>query len=137
MNRYVLLMRHGKHEAAGPSATTSRKLSGDGEKETREVTERLASVLQELKDDNDLSISIGAFYRAGTDEVVSTANLVVHVLGNQLQCDAKHHADLDPASFKPYRNINKHVELVGFLKEKLSSQSGSNAILIIGHQPLL
>jgi phosphohistidine phosphatase SixA len=117
MSRYVLLMRHGKHEAAGPSATTSRKLSGDGEKETREVAERLASVLQELKDDNDLSISIGDLYRAGTDEVLSTANLVVHVLGNHLQCAPEHHADLDPTSFKPYRNINKHVQLVGFSKK--------------------
>ena len=46
--KYILLMRHGEHEAAGPSDRPIRRLTDRGKKETAEVAERLVSVIKEL-----------------------------------------------------------------------------------------
>ena len=81
MTKYVLLMRHAKHEAAGSGASAQRKLSEEGEKETREAAETLASVIEELKDDDKLAISIGAIWRAQSAEVVATSEVMKDALG--------------------------------------------------------
>ncbi len=140
MTKYVLLMRHGRHEAAEQSYPwpRQRKLSREGEQDTRAVAERLASVLQELKTEDDLVISIGEFWIASSDEVVATATVVKEVLKDQLQCPPKLVKDLNPAVFKPYTNAEKKNESLASKIEKFfNDNSEQNAILIIGHQPFL
>jgi hypothetical protein len=101
------------------------------------VSGLLASVLKELKGNEDLSISIGAIWRAHTDEVVETSNIVIRELGDLVNIQPKHVQDLEPSSFKPYKNLKKHESLVKGLKKELKEIEDGNAILVIGHQPLL
>lgn len=137
MIKYIMFMRHGEHEANDASPSPQRRLTKNGEKETREVAELLASVLRELADDVDLSISIGAIWRAHTDEVVETSNIVIKELGDLVSLQPSHIQDLEPSSFKPYKNLKKHESLVKSLKKELNEMEDGNAILVIGHQPLL
>lgn len=136
--KYLLLMRHGSHGAPTQNSDKpARGLSSEGEAQTREVAERLASVLAEFNDDVDLSISIGAFYYATTPEAVATSNLVAHVLGPHLTHPPERYSALNPSSFRPYRNTGSHLLLLDFLKGIYYSRSDANTILIVGHQPLL
>ncbi len=86
MTEYVLLMRHGRHEVADQSHPEQRKLSSEGEKETRVVAERLKSWLKELNTHEDFRISIGRFWIAETGEANATATVVKEVLGDLLEC---------------------------------------------------
>jgi phosphohistidine phosphatase SixA len=137
MTTFVLLIRHGEHEAVSSSPSPQRRLTEKGEKEAREVAKLLASVLKELEDDEDLSISIGAIWRAHTDEVLGTSNIVIQELGDLVTVQPKHAQNLEPSSFKPYKNLKKHESLVKDLKIELKTLEDGNAILVIGHQPLL
>jgi phosphohistidine phosphatase SixA len=158
--KYVMLMRHGEHEAVESSLSPKRWLTKKGEEETRAVAERLRFVLRQL--DGDDKISIGVIWRAHTDEVLATSKLVIEVLGDLIQSmpedvkDAKDVKvnvnvedvkDLEPATFKPYKNMETHVHLADKLRYTLTALMDSkateptttkpNAILVIGHQPLL
>jgi phosphohistidine phosphatase SixA len=135
MTKYILLMRHGEHETKGPSDTPVRRLTDRGREETAEVTKVLASMLKELKDDKDLSISIGVIWQAKTQEAAKTAEVVTKILGSLAKCTPE--PDLNPVKFNPYRNTKTHVDLAKKLKKLLTSPSETNAVLVIGHQPLL
>jgi phosphohistidine phosphatase SixA len=137
MTKYILLMRHGEHETKGSSDTPVRRLTDRGRKETAEVTKVLASMLKELKDDKDLSISIGAIWRAETQEAAKTAEVVTKTLGSLAKCTPKPIPALAPLKFNPYLNTKTHVDLAKELKELVTLQTNKNAVLVIGHQPLL
>lgn len=144
MTKYLLLMRHGLHEASKPTLLDQckqRKLSCKGEKDTNEVSERLAEVLKEFNGHEDTKISIGAVWYAGTDEVNATLDVVKNVLRKKLQCDIepmeKQAEELDPSVFKPYVNTESHVKFVEKLAETFCSHEDKNAVFVIGHQPFL
>jgi phosphohistidine phosphatase SixA len=137
MTKYILLMRHGGHETKGPADAPVRRLTDKGRKETAEVTKVLAQVLVEMKDGTDPSISIGAIWRAETQEAAKTAEVVTKTLGSLVKCTPEPIPALAPLKFNPYRNTKTHVDLAKELKELVTSKTNKNAILVIGHQPLL
>lgn len=137
MTNYVLLMRHGRHEAADRSHPEQMKLSRVGEKETRAVAERLESWLQELKKDADFAISIGALWIADTAEVNATVTVVKEVLGDLLKCPTESVEDLNPAVFKAFTNTKKHETFAHKIEDYFNANQEHNAVLVIGHQPFL
>ncbi|NUO09971.1 MAG: hypothetical protein HUU08_15075 [Candidatus Brocadia sp.] len=144
MTKYLLLMRHGSHESSKATSSEQykqRKLSDKGEKHTREVSGALAEVLQAFGGQDDIKISIGAVWRAGTDEVVATLDVVKNVLWERLQCNIepieKHVKELDPSVFNPYINTESHIAFVKSLADIFSKMKTNNAVFIIGHQPFL
>jgi phosphohistidine phosphatase SixA len=56
MTKYLLLMRHGKHEADRPGRPEKRKPSTEGEKDFRGFVEKRTEVLAELRGDKETSI---------------------------------------------------------------------------------
>jgi phosphohistidine phosphatase SixA len=137
MTKYVLLMRHAQHETAGPGQPVQRKLSEDGVTQTKAVGERLASVLDDLSRDDELAIRLGPVWRAGSDEVIETSERIINELGGGSASRPEYVKELDPASFQPYRDIGISAALRKRLIDDLSKSSDDNAVLIIGHQPLL
>lgn len=116
MTKYVLLMRHGRHEVVDRSQPEQMKLSRDGEQETRAAAERLESWLQELKKDADFAISIGAYL---------------------LKCPTESVEDLNPAVFKAFTNTKKHETFAHKIEDYFNANPEHNAVLVIGHQPFL
>jgi phosphohistidine phosphatase SixA len=147
MTKYILLMRHGEHEAAGRTTRSKaerelprrhkRRLSKRGTKETVEVADRLKSVLLDLRADAELALTIAECWTASTDESRATARNVGRVLGDLLPSEPKILAELNPDSFQPYANREKHTIMASRIVKALDSQVGKNALLIIGHQPFL
>jgi phosphohistidine phosphatase SixA len=151
MTKYLLLMRHGKHEAApakgrsfGPRQPAGRRLSTEGEKETRQVIEKLVEVLKELKGDTEpsieggteLSIDLKEIWRATTDEATKTADVVRQVLGD-LSYKYVPRQDLNPMAFKGYENSGKHKDVARCFKARVLNGAGNDAVLLVGHQPFL
>lgn len=135
--KYILLMRHGEHEAAGPSDSPIRRLTNKGKSETAEVAGRLASVIAELSTSERNRIAIASIWTATTEEVRKTEEVVRKELKGHLPCETEPKEAFDPTEFGPYENTGAHTHLSRALKELASTLSGGNAILAIGHQPLL
>lgn len=139
MTKYLLLMRHGKHEAdlSSPlSPPAARKLSADGLKETKDVVEKLGEVLKELSGDDELAINLRNVWVASSDEVIETIEVVRNVL-NEPALNYQIVEHLNPAVFKAYRNIEKHKEVTQQVKEALLPGDAHEAVMLIGHQPFL
>ncbi len=108
MNKYVLLMRHGKHETAGPSNSPGCRLTKEGKSETKNVAGRLASALDELKINPELRMCIGGFWTADSDEAKKTADVVSKVLGELADCTPEAVQGLKPIEFNAYKNTGIH-----------------------------
>jgi phosphohistidine phosphatase SixA len=134
MTSYLLLMRHAKHEAGPNDRAGGRKLSTDGENETKDVIEKLADMLREFRSDMDLSFNIKEIWRADTSEVIQTTDVVHAILKEP---SIKNVTGLNPASFNPYKNTKKHSQVAECFREWASNPTENKAILVIGHQPFL
>jgi len=135
--KYLLLARHGRHESVG-STFSGRKLSPEGERETVEVANRLRSVLQELRDPSGSAVRIEAIWRADTSETLATSKVFQNALRDVIPRARLCVIDeLGPQCFEPYRNTKSHEALCERLSKTVLSQVAGNAILVVGHQPLL
>lgn len=136
--KYILLMRHGEHEAAGPSDRPIRRLTDRGKKETAEVAEHLGSVIKELGKSEQDRISIGAVWCATTEEAQKTEKVVQKTLNGQVVCEAEDRPDLNPDEFGAYENTGASIKISRELKKRaIGLADDYNAILVVGHQPLL
>jgi len=134
MTNYLMLMRHAKHEVDPNDRAGGRKLSTDGENETKDVIEKLADMRREFKNDMDLSFNIKEIWRADTPEVIKTTEVVHTILKEPL---IKNVIDLNPAYFNPYKNTKTHSHVAELLGKWASGPKENKAVLVIGHQPFL
>jgi len=152
--RFVLLMRHAKHQPARMAAmersednvnvsdrsTPARELSSEGKEETKAVAERLKEHIKQWR----VSISLAGMIGAGSDEAKATAE-AVQVVFPELNLET---ADLLTPEIAFAEDSFKRDGASG-LAQKIKSELGrtvthslpnpneGSAILIVGHQPIL
>jgi phosphohistidine phosphatase SixA len=137
--RFVLLMRHGEPARIGAEEMTG--LSQQGEKEVAEVASTLAHALNEMPVGGGPRIDVGTIWHANSPEATATAGLLDAALGSVGPAAGPESKSLlDPTVFGAYGNTDAHKRLVKKIAEQFkewSEGSSHNAIVIVGHQPLL
>ena len=126
--RYILLGRHGKGNPQGALSIKSRILSRSAERETRET----ASALREecAAPSGGHTVSIGRVLHGNHCYTQESAAIFAEALGAGQKPDD----DLDPEQFRSLVDTEAVAER---LRSSVEDLTGTNAILVIGHEPQL
>lgn len=134
MKKYLLLMRHAGHEAASSDYARTRQLSDVGRKQVAEVGDRLASVLAGPSE----HISLGKIFYAPSDEAKESGAAIQQRLRTKVAMDPE--IDLSTDHEDKFRSRDFPRK---FTDRVLGSATGGeehkldNAVLLVGHQPML
>lgn len=150
--KYVMLMRHGRHEEnrhaanlptakakrPGPAKSARRRtLTGKGRDDVREVGDALDGLLTETTDEIGRPLIIlHSVWSAPADEVRETVEALLACLADR-GIDGKTRTELDPTQFKPMAETAVHEKMAAEALDVLKGTPTGAAILIVGHQPFL
>lgn len=155
--RYVILVRHGASEGITskygykqPSlrglSRASVKDAKSGEQEVIEVADRLSQVIEEGVEDGKWLIRIGAEILSSTHTVATeTADIFAHFINqaaipDQIRVQVTQQPLLDPEKAQTHSDKPvEPVDAIGCIESDLKAfvEKGSNAIVVVGHQPML
>jgi phosphohistidine phosphatase SixA len=134
MKKYLLLMRHASHEAALGGQARTRQLSDDGKKEVSEVGDRLASTLASPGE----GMGLAKIFHAPSDEARETGAAIQQRLGTEVAMEPEVDLSTDHQDLLRSRDYLRE-----FTRRVLDSSIGKkenkleNAVLLVGHQPML
>ncbi len=124
------------------SPVRAQKLSEKGIQDTRQVARKLAEVLPELPP--DYKISIGEIWHGSETPVCETVNIFRDILSQRKLVNSdqtKYVRYLNPTHFGSYENKGIQDKIVKCLEDHFivlsKKKIRENAIMVIGHQPLL
>jgi phosphohistidine phosphatase SixA len=133
---YVLLMRHGAHERiddeAGPP---TRALTAEGRRQAQEVASKLEEFIDETKNVPDDKFTLKEIWHATSSEATETARTLRD--GLTAAPTPVGEPKLGPKSTSPYGPVGGHREMVDKVRDRICSLQSGNALLIVGHQPML
>ena len=133
---HVLLMRHGPHEAVAASRP-KRDLTLSGQKEVLDVATALQDFISETEKIDELNLKIGRIFYADSDEAKATAELLKQRIWPQEENLLEPCSCLNPQHTSPYGPADDLNPLAEMLREGKEDAFQGNAVILVGHQPLL
>ena len=133
---YVLLMRHSAHERkVDASGHPTRALTAEGRRQVAEVASKLKEFIDEAKDVREHSFALKEIWHATSSEATETARTLHVELTAAPGPVGK--PRLGPEATSPYGPVGGHRQMVDEVRDRIYRLQPEEALLIVGHQPML
>lgn len=135
---YLLLMRHGAHEAGfDENGTPCRILTADAKARVVEVASALEEFIGETNGLPKHSLVPSCIWHATSGEAKRTAAILHERLAQLGNVDLEEKELLSPRQTSPYGPVEKQAPLIDDITRFIRTAQSDTALVIVGHQPLL